>query len=79
MDVFPNPATGTVRVRLAERDAQPTDLLTLTDLSGRRVRGTSYGEAYRGWDLSGLSSGVYFVVLRDRSGLVRGRRKLVLQ
>jgi hypothetical protein len=70
--VFPNPASSFLRVGFYLSDPAAVRLV-LSDVSGTTVKVLSLGEQPEGqgigeFDLSGLSSGLYFVALQVDSG-----------
>ena len=66
--VFPNPATGEVRIRGAEGISR----YELYDALGRRVRSGRTARIVDAIDVSGLPEGVYRLRAHDAAGRVRG-------
>ncbi len=67
LTIFPNPATGAVRIRLTASAPLRDGTLTLTDALGRPVRtlGHLHGPADLTLDRAGLAAGLYSLRLTD--------------
>lgn len=77
--VYPNPTTSTVHVRVDER-LHGTMTLELMDLQGRLVQSTPQGSAAQGMemDLSGLPMGIYLLKMELNGAFAGVRRVEVL-
>lgn len=64
-NLFPNPATSKVYVQLNSPDAE-VYYITVTNVQGKTVIMLPQPEMAKGIDISGLSSGTYFVQLMDK-------------
>ena len=76
LDVYPNPASGTVTVAMNE-----VDLATAYcyNLSGKKVREWSVAGPLQTIDLDGIASGVYLLRFRTASGWLPGAQRLVVE
>lgn len=74
VDVFPNPAIDLVHVKV---DDQGDRLLSLYNSLGQEVHQQRFTHQAM-IDLSGLSAGGYQIIIRDRTGAIRGKRLLKL-
>jgi aminopeptidase N len=64
MEVFPNPTTNSVAIRLLH-SLSSNAILTLTDVSGRQLMTRSVSGSLVNLDLSKFSSGTYFISIAD--------------
>jgi len=78
-EVFPNPASNVVDIRLSNAiQGVNSDLIVFTDASGRVVKVINYnGAAQVQVDITDLKSGVYFI--RSQNGLFAGTKKLIVR
>ncbi|MEM9931409.1 MAG: T9SS type A sorting domain-containing protein, partial [Bacteroidota bacterium] len=76
--VFPNPSNGLLQLNVPNRDVMPEDVLTVTDLYGRPLARTTYGQLSDAWDVRHLPAGYYLLIVADRAGLAKGRAGFVL-
>lgn len=74
VDVFPNPAMDLVHVKV---DDQGDRSLSLYNSLGQEVHQQRFTHQAM-IDLSGLSAGGYQIIIRDRTGAIRGKRLLKL-
>ncbi|MFK7921538.1 MAG: T9SS type A sorting domain-containing protein [Bacteroidia bacterium] len=75
--VFPNPTADFVRVRLAERHAEPLQL-KLLDLQGRVLQSYQLDSLERQIDLRALAAGTYILQVQNQNGQQLAFQKLVL-
>lgn len=78
LSISPNPTRGTINIRCMMQDSgyRTEDLrLTIYDAAGRVVieEALERGEAEHAVSLSGMSPGVYFVVVEDGAGLTASK------
>lgn len=75
LELFPNPATETLRLRLPAAAGSPAATVELLDNLGRVVRSRAavLGAAGAQFDLRGLPAGLYGVRVRTAGGLYAGR------
>lgn len=78
MSIYPNPANDLINLKVPNQDIQLTDVLTVTDLHGRALLSTTYGQLGRGMDISSLPAGYYLMLISDQSGQVMGRSGFVV-
>lgn len=78
LGVYPNPGNGLLNINVPNRDIKPTDFLTVTDLYGRQLATTAYGQLGGAWDVRHLKPGFYLLVVTDENGLARGRTGFVV-
>ncbi|WP_020568125.1 DUF7619 domain-containing protein [Neolewinella persica] len=78
LGVYPNPGNGLLNISVPNRDIKLTDLLTITDLYGRQLATTAYGQLGGTWDVRHLKPGFYLLVVTDENGLARGRTGFVI-
>jgi hypothetical protein len=64
VQVWPNPSTGTINIRSDFAEGKAS--ITITDISGRIIRQTSYSPAL---DISLLSSGMYLLTIEDNKNI----------
>jgi uncharacterized repeat protein (TIGR01451 family) len=76
--VFPNPSNGLIQLDIPNSDVKFDDVLTVTDLYGRQLAQTTYGQISPGWDVRVLPAGYYLVVVHDSAGRARGRAGFVV-
>lgn len=76
--VYPNPGNGLIQLKVPNQDVRLTDILTVTDLYGRRLATTTYGQLGGSWDVRHLPAGYYLLVVADRNGTARGRTGFVV-
>lgn len=76
--VYPNPGNGLIQLQVPNQDVRLTDVLTVTDLYGRRLATTTYGQLGGSWDVRHLPAGYYLLVVADQSGVARGRTGFVV-
>lgn len=75
--VFPNPTADFVRVRFAERHAEPLQL-SLLDLQGRVLQSYQLDSPERQLDLRGLAAGHYILQVQNENGQQLAFQKLIL-
>jgi alpha-amylase len=75
-ELFPNPASGVVTLRLTESSDQNIHLQILTS-NGQLIREQSVENAYAEIDISDLATGLYFVKLQLKNGEGRVLRLVV--
>jgi uncharacterized repeat protein (TIGR01451 family) len=78
MRVFPNPSNGLIQLDIPNQDVKFDDVLTVTDLYGRQLAKTTFGQISSGWDVRTLPAGYYLVVVHDSAGRARGRAGFVV-
>ncbi|MFK8163802.1 MAG: T9SS type A sorting domain-containing protein [Lewinella sp.] len=78
LGVYPNPGNGLLNISVPNRDIKLTDMLTVTDLYGRQLATTVYGQLGGAWDVRHLKPGFYLLVVTDENGLARGRTGFVV-
>jgi uncharacterized repeat protein (TIGR01451 family) len=77
--VFPNPSNGFIQLKAPNNDVKYDDVLTVSDLYGRQLAQTTYGQiGSGGWDVRSLPAGNYLVVLHDAVGRARGRAGFIV-
>lgn len=76
--VYPNPGNGLLQLQVPNRDVKLTDVLTVTDLYGRRLATTTYEQLGNAWDVRHLPAGYYLLVVTDQNGNARGRTGFVV-
>lgn len=76
--VYPNPASGFIKVQVPDNDIRPSDVLTVTDLHGRPLRSVTYDQLGQGLDVSGLPAGYYLLLVNDNQGFTRGRTAFIV-
>ncbi|WP_273446871.1 SdrD B-like domain-containing protein [Neolewinella agarilytica] len=79
ISVYPNPSAGRVNVNLPLAEVNSQDVLVVSDLLGRPLLSSTYGQAAGGWDLSELPTGYYLMLLQDEAGRTRGRTGFVIR
>ncbi len=73
--IYPNPASGSISLSCEDKDAS---IIEIIDRLGRVVyKDKSQGCEELSIDISGYTSGLYFVRLMDRSGRLAGKGKFV--
>ena len=81
LDIYPNPARGTVTLRVPLVTGPTVATATLTDMLGRTVRirtaEITPNKPTLSLNLEGLASGVYMILLR--SGTVVSRQQLIME
>lgn len=78
LSVYPNPASDFIKVKVPADELQATDVLQVTDLHGRPLLRTTYGQLGRGLDVSELPAGYYLLLVNDAAGIVKGRAAFVV-
>ena len=76
--VFPNPSNGFIQLDVPNNDVSYNDVLTITDLYGRQVAKTTYGQIGSGWNVRTLPAGYYLLVVHDEAGRARGRAGFII-
>ena len=76
--VFPNPSSGLIQLDVPNNDVSYNDVLTVTDLYGRQLAKTTYGQIGSGWDVTTLPAGYYLLVVHDEAGRARGRAGFIV-
>jgi hypothetical protein len=82
LQVFPNPASGGVRVALSEGAPFPEDLqVRLYSATFQEVRQHIWSESspYLDLSLAGVPAGLYFIEIRDRTGRLVHVERLVVK
>lgn len=76
--VFPNPSNGLIQLDIPNNDVKYSDVLTVSDLYGRQLAKTTYGQIGSGWDVRTLPAGYYLLVVHDEAGRARGRAGFIV-
>ena len=74
-EVFPNPTNGLINIQLINNQGVGENEIYLTDIFGKKVKNIPNDS--KNFDISGLSNGVYFVILEEDGK--RFWRKIVKQ
>ncbi|MEM9929714.1 MAG: T9SS type A sorting domain-containing protein, partial [Bacteroidota bacterium] len=78
LELFPNPVSGVLNIRLPQATAAPGDLLEIRDVYGRKLSQRSFATTTNGWDVSNLRPGYYVMILTDAKGVAKGRAGFVV-
>jgi len=76
--VFPNPSNGLIQLNVPNNDVRFDDVLTVSDLYGRQLAKTTYGQIGAGWDVRTLPAGYYLLMVHDEAGRPRGRAGFIV-
>lgn len=70
--ISPNPASQWVTIG----GVAPEDMINICDLTGKEVLHIRCGAQSAGADISGLQSGIYLLIVKNKDGVVKNRTKL---
>ncbi|MCB0430596.1 MAG: S8 family serine peptidase [Flavobacteriales bacterium] len=70
VELYPNPATGQVQVKLGRTPQQPADM-RITDVAGKLVKQVMLQNQYTTLDVSTLPRGLYFITLNGGEAMIR--------
>ncbi|SEP62109.1 DUF7619 domain-containing protein [Neolewinella agarilytica] len=76
--ISPNPGPGIIKVDIPRADVELTDVLTVTDLYGRQLAATTFGQLSSNWNVSHLPAGYYLLVVSNANGQAKGRAGFVI-
>lgn len=72
MSLYPNPANNVFYLDGVDNESK----IVLRDISGRVLRDWERAQAGQGYDISELSSGLYFINVYDKEGVLKANLKL---
>jgi len=75
VQLFPNPTSHLLNIRA---NTQEELIATIYGLNGKAIGPSTRFIAHTSMDVSGISPGMYIVVVRDYSGAIRDRQKLLI-
>jgi len=65
-------------VDIPRAEVELTDVLTVTDLYGRQLASTTYGQLSSNWNVSHLPAGYYLLMVSNANGQAKGRAGFVI-
>lgn len=80
--VYPNPSAGNITLETESLSATNIQI-DVSDLTGRKLKTetwkTNAGKNIKSLDLSGFTSGIYFITLSGEKSEIVGRKKILLK